>query len=101
MPPKPILPNGSAWVGGATEVLQFEQHRKHALELAIEMNLIASKTFEPVRVDRFTKRLCSDQRPVFEFSPTLLIPRQDLGFQEPPEASGIGGIGYLVLLVVV
>jgi hypothetical protein len=61
-------------VSGATQVLQLEQHREHALQLPIEVDLVASKTFEPVRIYSFAKRLCADQRPVFEFSPTILIP---------------------------
>jgi hypothetical protein len=70
------LRNGLAWDCRSAQVLRLEQHRKHAFQLPIEMDLVASKTFEPVWIYSFTKRLCPDQRPVFEFSPTILIPEQ-------------------------
>ena len=57
---QPILRNGSAWVCRSTQVLQLELHREHALQLPIEMDLVASKTFEPVRIYSFAKCLCAD-----------------------------------------
>jgi hypothetical protein len=55
-----ILRNGSARVGGATQVLQLEQHGEHPLQLAIEMDLIAGKALEPVRIYGFAERLCTN-----------------------------------------
>lgn len=50
------------------QLLQFDEHREHALELAVEMNLVAGKPFEPVRIDGFAKCLSPDQRPMIQFS---------------------------------
>jgi hypothetical protein len=40
--------------------LQLKQHREHSLELPVEMNLVAAKTFKPVRIDGFAKCLSAD-----------------------------------------
>jgi hypothetical protein len=50
---------------GATQLLKLAQHRQHAFEFSIEMDLVAGEAFEPVRVDGFAKCLLTDQRPVF------------------------------------
>jgi hypothetical protein len=41
----------SGRVRGATQFLQLEQHCEHAFGLSVEMNLVASETFESVRID--------------------------------------------------
>jgi len=47
-------------VRSATQFLQLEQHCEHAFELSVEMNLIAGKAFEPVRIDGFAKCLSAN-----------------------------------------
>ena len=35
---------------GATQLSQLEQHREHAFQFSVEMNLVAGEAFEPVRI---------------------------------------------------
>jgi hypothetical protein len=73
-PPKPILRNGSLRLLTATQALQLEQHREHPFEFSVEMNLVASEAFEPVRVDRFAKCLVTDQRSIIKLLATFFVP---------------------------
>lgn len=59
-----VLPNGSALDGGASQVLEPQQHSEHPFELAVEMDLVAAKPLQLVRVERLTERLLADQRPM-------------------------------------
>jgi len=47
----------SGRVRGATQFLQLEQHREHALQLPVEVSLVAGKSLEPVGIDGFAKCL--------------------------------------------
>jgi hypothetical protein len=47
-------------VCGAPQLLQLEQHREHAFELSVEMNLVAGEAFEPVGIDGFAICLSAD-----------------------------------------
>jgi len=35
--------------------LQLEQHREHAFELSVEMNLVPGKALEPIGIDGFNR----------------------------------------------
>ena len=50
----------SGGIRGTTQFLQLEQHREHAFELSVEMNLVAGKAFEPVGIDGFAKCLSAN-----------------------------------------
>ena len=50
----------SGRVRGATQFLKLEQHREHAFELSIEMNLVAGKTVKPIGIDGFAICLGAD-----------------------------------------
>jgi hypothetical protein len=50
----------SGGIRGTTQFLQFEQHREHAFELSVEMNLVAGEAFEPVGIDGFAKCLSAN-----------------------------------------
>ena len=67
-PPSPahVLRNGSGGAGrrdGAPEILELEQHGEDALQLAVEVDLVASQPVEPVGVDRLPEGLRPDQVP--------------------------------------
>jgi hypothetical protein len=47
-----VLPNGSTHDRRLPQVLQAQQHGEHAFELAVEMDLIASKPLQLVRAER-------------------------------------------------
>jgi hypothetical protein len=54
---KLILRNGLAGLGGTAQLAQFQQHRKHTLELSVEMNLVAGEALKPVGIDGFAECL--------------------------------------------
>ena len=74
-----FLPNGSALDGSPSQVLEPQQHGEHSFELAVEMDLVASKPLQLVRIERLAERLLADQRPVGQFllagSRTTAAPR--------------------------
>jgi hypothetical protein len=53
----------------------------------LEMDLVASKTFEPVRIDRLAKCLGADQRPMIKFSAPPFVPGRDLALQKTLQLS--------------
>jgi hypothetical protein len=57
----------SGRVRGATQFLQLEQHREHAVELSVEMNLVAGKTFEPTEIDSCAGRRAVATSPELRF----------------------------------
>ena len=59
-----LLPNGSATGGSKTQVFEPQQHGEHSFELAVEMDLVAAKPPQLVRVERLTERLLANQRAV-------------------------------------
>jgi hypothetical protein len=72
------------------DTLVEEQHRDRALKLAVEVNLVADETYEPVRTKRVAERLCADQRPVVKLSPSGGVPGHHLALQEAAQALGFG-----------
>ena len=56
----PFCETDSGRVRGATQFLKLEQHREHAFELSIEMNLVAGKTVKPIGIDGFAICLGAD-----------------------------------------
>jgi hypothetical protein len=64
----------SGRVRGATQFLKLEQHREHAFELSIEMNLVAGKAFESVGIDGFAKGLSAKQWAIVQLLTALLVP---------------------------
>ena len=93
-PMKSILPNGSALDGSPSQVLKPQQHGKHSFELAVEMDLVAPKPHQLVRIERVAECLLADQRTIGQFLLPVLEPRQHLAFEEAAQALDIGG-GWL------
>jgi hypothetical protein len=89
-----LLPNGSATGGSKTQVFEPQQHGEHSFELAVEIDLVAAKPLQLVRVERLTERLLANQRPVGQFLLPVLEPWQHLAFEEPAQAFEVGG-GWL------
>ena len=61
----------SGRVYGAPQLLELEQHRQHAFELSVKMNLVTGEAFEPIRVNGFATCLLSDHRPIVDCTQTL------------------------------
>jgi len=97
-PRRSILRNGSPLNCPLPQALEARQHGEHALELAVEMDLIAPELFQVVGVEGLTERLFVDERPVRQFLLPGLELRQDLGFQNAAQATGVGGGGRLLRL---
>jgi hypothetical protein len=58
---------------GATQLSQLEQHREHAFQFSVEMNLVAGEAFEPVGIDGFAKGLSAKQWAIVQLLPSLTI----------------------------
>ena len=74
---RPFLPNRSDHNGALPQVFQPQQHGQHAFELAVEMDLVAAKPLQLVRVESLTECLFADQGPVRQFLLAVLEPRKD------------------------
>ena len=92
MDPHPawLLPNGSALDGSTSQVLKPQQHGEHSFELTVEVDLVASKPLQLIRIERVTERLLADQRPVGQFLLPVLEPWQYLAFKEATQALDVG-----------
>src|SRR4051794_22876993 len=49
---RPLLRNGSAVLAGSAQILEFEQHGKGPLQLAVQVDLVARQTFQAIRIKR-------------------------------------------------
>jgi hypothetical protein len=83
----------STGVAAAPKLLQFEQHRDRPLQLSVEVDFVARQAFKPARLFRIAKSLRTDQRPVHEFAPSVVVPGNDFGLQKSRHALGIGRVG--------
>jgi hypothetical protein len=63
-------------------ILEPQQHSEHSFELAVEMDLVASKPLQLVRIERLTQHLLADQRTIGQFLLPVLEPRQHRAFEE-------------------
>ena len=70
----PFCETDSGWVRCATQFLQLEQHREHAFELSVEMNLVPGKALEPIGIDGFTECLSANEGTILQLLSTLLVP---------------------------
>jgi hypothetical protein len=72
--------SGSA--DGATKLLELQQHCERSLQLSIEMDFVAGKMFELMRIERLTESLSANERPVFYLPLPLAVPGQRLAFKK-------------------
>src|SRR3954447_5760349 len=93
-----ILRNGLRLLPAPLQVLEPQQHREHALELAVEMHLVPSKAFQFVGIDSLSEGLLSNKRSDGEFLSAPVKPRQHFSLDEAPEAVRIRSGRHLILL---
>lgn len=81
-----LLPNGSARQRRPAQVLELQQHPERALELAVEVDLVAAESIQLFRVERLAERLLPDQRAMSKLARAVCKPSQNLFFDKAAEA---------------
>src|SRR5215207_9538713 len=92
-----LLRNGSCCRArdSPSRLLQAQKQAQKALQLAVEVGLVAPQALEIGSGYRHPERLIADQGTLAELPPTILVPGQHLDLEKPPQAQSLGTPGLL------
>ena len=92
-----FLRNGSACHRALPQVSEPKQHRQHAFQLAVQVDLVTAEVLELVGIEQFAKSLLAQQGTPTDLLFALLEPGEHFIFKETAQPRDVWGSGFFVL----